>query len=392
MLSEKNFHPLLKTLDSSGQRTYYSNICEYIDRYTPLSQKLPEGKFDEGLRLISAFKSNRPTIALLNRDRMPRAEKLQRLEAMLLNAKKYCIDFCGVTSSPSPSPTSNTAAQQSAVPATPTIAKISRHVGRPSRAEMEAKQQAEVLRKGRPQHISDYLHLLPAHIQEEYKGIQNLYNEMSHAHHSLQCMVLEDASSSLSERARYAQYVCRKEERILNFWHRVDTYWEKSQGLDVSEETIKKLEDESNKLKKEDRDAAPPRLPGSYSKMEIDRMPDGEQKEIFKKARILRNQKFLRRKDRVNTNIDWLKTAIEELHEWGLWITERQAKEARELGIAIPEEYIAPSKEERNRIAEAKYEAKRAKARRERTEELRRMRQEIADDNPYKQAGLNFID
>lgn len=108
MLSEKNFHPLLKTLDSSGQRTYYSNICEYIDRYTPLSQKLPEGKFDEGLRLISAFKSNRPTIALLNRDRMPRAEKLQRLEAMLLNAKKYCIDFCGVTSPPpSPSPTRN---------------------------------------------------------------------------------------------------------------------------------------------------------------------------------------------------------------------------------------------------------------------------------------------
>lgn len=399
MISKNDYLPLLVKMGLSERDVYKHNLSEYMSRSCPLSESNYNDKvFDEGVKLASALRSSREVIPLLYRPRMKVLERCIRLNKMLFQARDYLQMTGG----------SVVDQRLHAVTDDNKVLKVERSdqstnviKGEKVFNDNKAIHSERVVKplsspspssRIRPQHISDYLHLLPAHIQSEHKSLQDLYNEMSYAHHQLEMLVLENPTSSKTERVKFAQYVCRKEERILNFWKRVDAYWERSQGLDVSDDTISELEKEASELLLSDNATPPTRLLGSYCKAEIDKMPDGELKDNAKKARILRNQKYLRRTDVQRVDVESYKVAVEELHAWGIWITQLQADSCLAVGYEVPSEYISPSAEERKKEAQSKYEAKRKQQRQERSAEIKKMRAEIKADNPFIEPGFNFID
>lgn len=385
MLEKKDYLPLVKNMSAEDFTKYCKRLFCFVEKNVPLRNAFAD-IFDEGVKLVSALRSHREVIPLLYKQRYSVSERESRLNDLLLKTKNYCSEF-GANILLNASNSSTAIVTEKTNHLHPNIVAPTEQAS----AKRTAVAPKVKVAKERPEHISEYLHLLPAHIQSEYKGIQELYNEMAYGHSCLEALVLDNATSSRTERARFAQFVCRKEDRINNFWRRVDAYWELSQGLEVSDDTIKELEEEADKFLKADNEEPPTRLIGSYSKAEIDIMPDGELKDNAKKARILRNQKFLRRTDRQRVDLDAFKVAVEEMHEWGYWITAKQAAAAAAAGFTVPEEYIEPPVEERNKASKKRYEDKRNAEKRARNAELRKMREEIKEDNPYKQAGLNFL-
>lgn len=338
--------------------------------------------FDRAVELASVLRVNNEQLHHLYNKRLSDKERLSRLTDMLERVDKYIIEF--YSSSHLLPDTSSS--PQATVTSRPIVSVPMPHIDSPLPRTVPNIHP-------RPQHLSEYIHLLPAHIQERSKQLQQWYNEMAYAHSTLQSLVLDNPLSSKSERARFAQAVCRKEDRINLFWDLVDAYWERCQGKTVSDELLTELESRYAVLTKEDSGELPSRLLGSYSKSEIDAMPEGEFKESAKKARILRNQKFLRRSDR-SKKIDSLQieSTVEELHLWGIWITPLQARSAKEYGYEVPAEYISPDSATRKKMSIQRYEDKRKQARKQHSDEMKKMKEEIKNDNPYMQQGFNFLD
>lgn len=402
MINKGDYIQLIAKMSLPERKDYSRSLSEYMSINYPLSESNYNDKvFDDGIRLASALRSARETIPLLYRPRMRVLERCIRLNKILCQARDYLqmtsdrdnggkwikagTDYSNALKGEKGEKEKNEKIVRREISSSSSSSSFSSSSSTPLPSPVFSQ-------RVRPQHISDYLHLLPAHIQSEHKSLQDLYNEMSYAHHQLEMLVLENPTSSKTERVKFAQYVCRKEERILNFWKRVDAYWERSQGLDVSDDTISELEKEASELLLSDNATPPTRLLGSYCKAEIDKMPDGELKDNAKKARILRNQKYLRRTDVQRVDVESYKVAVEELHAWGIWITQLQADSCLAVGYEVPSEYISPSAEERKKEAQSKYEAKRKQQRQERSAEIKKMRAEIKADNPFIEPGFNFID
>lgn len=376
-------------MSPSERGEYICCLRRFLSTHTPLTSssltsRTADGStiFDRAMELASVLRVNNEQLHHLYNNRLSDKEKVSRLSDMLDRVDKYIIEFYPYSHplpEPSPSP-------QATVTSRPIVSVPMPHIESSIPPTV-----SNIL--PRPQHLSEYIHLLPAHIQERSKQLQQWYNEMAYAHSTLQSLVLDNPLSSKSERARFAQAVCRKEDRINLFWDLVDAYWERCQGRTVSDELLAELESRYTVLAKEDSGELPSRLLGSYSKSEIDAMPEGEFKESAKKARILRNQKFLRRSDR-SKKIDpiQIESTVEELHSWGIWITPLQADSAKEYGYEVPAEYISPDSATRKKMSIQRYEEKRKQARKQHSDEIKKMKEEIKNDNPYMQQGFNFLD
>ena len=184
----------------------------------------------------------------------------------------------------------------------------------------------------RPEHLSQYIDMLPAELKKESEGITSLYDQLAHWRGRAEYLVT-DPRADKEMVARAAQKTVKIEEMILNFWARVDMAYEKATGKKVDADMEKELLDEAAALQK-----AEQKSPGDYTREDIEALTDEKEKEVRKRARIEANKKYLRRKDSQMTDErkEQFSLRLNELIAWGITPSANVLEIAKENNIDIP--------------------------------------------------------
>ena len=202
----------------------------------------------------------------------------------------------------------------------------------------------------RPEHISQYIHLLPENLRNESKGIAGLYDQLAHWRSRAEYLAL-DPRADRHMVSRAAKNTVKYESMILNFWQRVDLEYAKAVKGKEEAELMAELAREAELLAKPEVKSA-----GEYTKVEIDAMEDEEMAENCKKARIEANKKYLRRDDtQMNDERKaQMQLRASELLEWGLQLSMKAIALFEKYGVDIPQ--VEAKEEEKTEEPSAKAE------------------------------------
>lgn len=185
----------------------------------------------------------------------------------------------------------------------------------------------------RPEHISQYIHLLPENLRNESKDIAGLYDQLAHWRSRAEYLAL-DPRADRHMVSRAAKNTVKYESMILNFWQRVDLEYAKAVKGKEEAELMAELAREAEQLAKPEVKSA-----GEYTKAEIDAMEDEEMAENCKKARIEANKKYLRRDDTQmnDERKSQMQLRAKELLEWGLQLSMKAIALFEKYGVDIPQ-------------------------------------------------------
>ena len=185
----------------------------------------------------------------------------------------------------------------------------------------------------RPEHISQYIHLLPENLRNEAKDIAGLYDQLAHWRSRAEYLALDPRADRYMV-SRAAKNTVKYESMILNFWQRVDLEYAKAKKGKEDAELMAELAREAELLAKPEVKSA-----GEYTKVEIDAMEDEEMAENCKKARIEANKKYLRRDDtQMNDERKaQMQLRASELLEWGLQLSMKAIALFEKYGVDIPQ-------------------------------------------------------
>ena len=202
----------------------------------------------------------------------------------------------------------------------------------------------------RPEHISQYIHLLPENLRNESKGIAGLYDQLAHWRSRAEYLAL-DPRADRHMVSRAAKNTVKYESMILNFWQRVDLEYAKAVKGKEEAELMAELAREAEQLAKPEVKSA-----GEYTKAEIDAMEDEEMAENCKKARIEANKKYLRRDDTQMNDERKAQMQLRagELLEWGLQLSMKAIALFEKYGVDIPQ--VEAKEEEKTEEPSAKAE------------------------------------
>ena len=326
MIEKKDYLKSYKRMNSEEQLEYLANVEKWTEDTYPRLAALDDSwkeadvkDFDEGLKLATALQKAQGFIS--THQRYDVCRRLEVLRKLLTEVRvKSGLSKAG------PRPAGDKRKFTALVPGP---AKVNEEGVEVPRKPFEMPQVCD----RRPEHVSQYMHLLPEDLRTEAQGISVLYDQMAHWRSRAEYLAL-DPRADQQMAARAAKNTVKYEERILNFWHRVDLAYEKSTKGKTDEQLAGELAKEAAEMAKQE-----VKSPGEYTKDEIEAMEDGEQKESCRKARIEANKKYLRRDD---TQISderkaQMKLRADELVEWGIPISRKQAEILEKYGLEIPE-------------------------------------------------------
>lgn len=180
----------------------------------------------------------------------------------------------------------------------------------------------------RPEHLSQYVGILPDDLKKEAATISSKYDQMAHWRQRAELLSIDPrANKTLISNA--AKKAVRIEQLILNFWGRVDVAYAKATGKNVDEAEVRSLADEAEKLNKEPK--------AEITKEEIDAMEEGEEKEAAKRARIEADKKYLRRSDAQATDErrEQVRVRVNELIAWGIEPSTRALETCKKYGVEL---------------------------------------------------------
>lgn len=185
----------------------------------------------------------------------------------------------------------------------------------------------------RPEHISQYIHLLPENLRNEAKDIARLYDQLAHWRSRAEYLAL-DPRADRHMVSRAAKNTVKYESMILNFWQRVDLEYAKAVKGKEEAELMAELAREAEMLAKPEVKSA-----GEYTKAEIDAMEDEDMAENCKKARIEANKKYLRRDDTQMNDERKVQMQLRasELLEWGFQLSMKAIALFEKYGVDIPQ-------------------------------------------------------
>ena len=186
----------------------------------------------------------------------------------------------------------------------------------------EAMAEEEAMDKWRPQNLSAYQHLLPKELQNECNKVKQIYYMPLREYRSRLESLVENPDATDEQRKERAQRLVDAEENLASFWGKVDTEYRKVTGQEIPEAP-------ENKEKRF----------SEFTKADIDKMEEGEQKEKVKASRIEANKKYLRRSDLPDNDEtrQQLNMRAEELTEWGINLTKKQLASMKKYGVTIVE-------------------------------------------------------
>jgi hypothetical protein len=180
----------------------------------------------------------------------------------------------------------------------------------------------------RPQHVSEYIHLLPKSLQQEAMNLKQMHMELAMYRGEAE-ELSKDAHATKEQIAEKARKAVDTEQRIRLLYATIDAAYKKATGQKLSE-------DEEVLLMEEEQPTVFKRA-GEYTKAEIDAMAPGKMKDDITAARIEADKRYLRRDIKVTDEYkQQLELRIKELMEWGVEIGDKGKQKLTEAGIIVP--------------------------------------------------------
>ena len=298
----------------------YPQLCALVDSYDATAVK----DFDEGLKLASALVKARDFVN--NAYRYDARKRLERIN-MLLREVREKSGLAKLATRSADDKRHFTAR------ITPPPTEEEETVGQEGSTAKTEKKEEEGVSGRRPEHLSQYIDLLSDSLKREATSIASLYDMLAHWRGRAEYLA-DDPRATQEMIAEAAQNAVKYEQRILNFWERVDAEYAQKTGAKVDPDYIAKLDKEAATLNKEVEKKA-----GEYTKQEIEAMTDEEKRNACKAARILANQKFIRRSDLQATEErkEQIKLRAQELMEWGITLSKKQQEVLDKIENKNPE-------------------------------------------------------
>jgi hypothetical protein len=322
MITKKEFMKDYKQMSSEEQKSYIERVDKWNEETFPqlMAQasswmNVPVKEFNEGLKLVSAINRARPFVvahrsyksvevvlnkmhALLNEVR--EKSGLKQLRTIPVNDKRKWFAATEVKSAPD---------ENGVV----TVKKY-------EEPEVDGR---------RPQHVSEYIHLLPKSLQQEAMNLKQMHMELSMYRGEAE-ELSKDAHATKEQIAEKARKAVDTEQRIRLLYATIDAAYKKAMGqkLNEDEEALLAQEEEQPQIFKR---------AGEYTKEEIDAMPAGKMKEDCIAARKEADKKYVRREPK-NITDDYkaqLELRVNELLAWGEEITEKMLQQLSNAGVVI---------------------------------------------------------
>ena len=180
----------------------------------------------------------------------------------------------------------------------------------------------------RPQHVSEYVHLLPKDLQMEARNLKQMHMELSMYRGEAEELSKQPGATK-EQVAEKAKAAVELEQRIRTLYATIDAAYKQAKGQELSSEEADLL--------------APAEEPvlfkraGEYTKEEIDAMPEGQKKDECIAARQEADKKYLRRapKNITEEYKEQLALRVKELLDWGLEISETARLRMDEAGVVV---------------------------------------------------------
>ena len=180
----------------------------------------------------------------------------------------------------------------------------------------------------RPQHVSEYVHLLPKNLQQEAMNLKQMHMELAMYRGEAE-ELSKDAHATKEQIAEKARKAVNTEQRIRLLYATIDAAYKKA--------TNQKLNEDEEALLVEEEQPATFKRAGEYTKAEIDAMAPGKTKDDITAARIDADKRYLRRDVKVTEEYkQQLELRIKELVEWGVEIGDKGKMKLTEAGIIVP--------------------------------------------------------
>ena len=321
MITKKEFMKDYKQMSSEEQKDYFERIEKWNDETFPqlMAQatswmNVPIKEFNEGLKLVSAINRARPFVV---------AHRSYRNVDVVLNKMRSLLAEVQEKSGRSKLRT---------IPAGDTrkwFAATEVKSAPDENGVVTVKKYEEPEVDGRrPQHVSEYIHLLPKSLQQEAMNLKQMHMELAMYRGEAE-ELSKDPHATKEQIAEKARKAVDTEQRIRLLYATIDAAYKKATGQKLSE-------DEEALLMEEEQPTAFKRA-GEYTKAEIDAMTPGKMKEDLTAARIDADKRYLRRDRPVTDEYkQQLELRIKELMEWGVEIGDKGKQKLTEAGIIVP--------------------------------------------------------
>lgn len=322
MITKNDFMKDYNTMSTAEQKDYFERVEKWNDETFPqlIAQatswmNVPVKEFNEGMKLVSAIKRARPFVVahrsykgvdiVLNKMRSLLVEVQEksgrsRLRSIPAGDKRKWLAATEVVSAPDEDGT----------------------------VVVKTYEEPEVDGR-RPQHVSEYIHLLPKSLQQEAAGLKQMHMELSMYRGEAE-ELSKDPNAVKEQVAEKARKAVEVEQKIRLLYASLDAAYKKATGqkLDENEQALLAEEEEQPVMYKR---------AGEYTKAEIDAIAPGRMKDDLTSARIDADKRYLRRDRPVTEEYkQQLELRVNELLEWGVEIGEKGKQKLTEAGIVVP--------------------------------------------------------
>lgn len=322
MITKKEFMKDYRKMSSQEQKDYFERVEKWTDETFPqlMAQatswmNVPVKEFNEGLKLVSAISRAR-SFVIAHRSYKGVDAVLGKMRSILAEVQEK-----------------SGRSKLRTIPAGDTrkwFAATEVKSAPDENGEVVIRKYEEPEVDGRrPQHVSEYIHLLPKKLQEEAAGLKQMHMELSMYRGEAEELA-KDMNATKEQVAEKARKAVETEQRIRLLYATIDAAYKKASGQPLSD-------DEQALLAEEEEQPVMFKRAGEYTKEEIDAMPAGKMKEDCISARQEADKKYLRRGSR-NITPEYrqqLELRAKELMDWGLEISDKALQTLNEAEVFI---------------------------------------------------------
>ena len=322
MITKKDFMKDYKQMTSAEQKDYIERVEKWNDETFPqlMAQvtswmNVPVKEFNEGQKLCSAIIRARPFL-IASRSYRDVKVVLDKMNSLLVEVRKKS-GLSQLATRPAGDKRKWFAATEvKSAPDENGVVTVKKY----EEPEVDGR---------RPQHVSEYVHLLPKSLQQEAMNLKQMHMELAMYRGEAE-ELSKDAHATKEQIAEKARKALDTEQRIRLLYATIDAAYKKATNQKLNE-------DEEALLMQEEEQPATFKRAGEYTKAEIDAMAPGKTKDDITAARIDADKRYLRRDVKVTDEYkQQLELRIKELVEWGVEIGDKGKMKLTEAGIIVP--------------------------------------------------------
>lgn len=322
MITKKEFMKDYKQMSSEEQKSYIERVDKWNEETFPqlIAQatswmNVPVKEFNEGLKLVSAINRARPFV-VAHRSYKSVEVVLNKMRSLLMEVQTKSGRSKLRTISSNDKRKWFAATEVKSAPDENGVVTVKKY----EEPDVDGR---------RPQHVSEYIHLLPKGLQQEAINLKQMHMELAMYRGEAE-ELSKDAHATSEQVAEKARKAVDVEQRIRLLYATIDAAYKKAtnQKLNEDEEALLMQEEEQPQMFKR---------AGEYTKEEIDAMPAGKMKEDCIAARKEADKKYVRREPK-NITDDYktqMELRVNELLAWGEEITEKMLQQLNNAGVVI---------------------------------------------------------